>query len=133
MKFFEMLSRVKTEELYVGEIFEPQSYFADKKGNKTGLIKAATTNEFATVTKNENNDYVSVENGTIYIDGTVEKVKDEKVGDNLCLFDVKPFAEVYQDITGKKAKATVSKRAAISIAKKLNEQRKIELENSVEM
>ena len=114
MELLKILEKYNTSDLYVGEIYDPQAFFLDENGKPTGETKAITTNRFDVAIRNENGDYVSIVDGTVYSDGAYEKFADANNLPTWLFFHVKTFAEE----TGCKKKR-ISKKAAIKVAKEL--------------
>ena len=118
MELLKILEKYNTSDLYVGEIYDPQAFFLDENGNATGETKAITTNRFDVAIRNENGDYVSIVDGTIYSDGAYEKFTDVNHLPTWLFFHVESFAKA----TGYK-KNKISKKAAVKIAKTIREEK----------
>ena len=94
MNLFEKLNKVSCDNLYVGTIYDPQAYFLDDNGKPNGLTKAIPTGQVVIAERLENGDYRSIVDGTVYSEGSVEKiVKEETEGFNF-FYNVIPFAKV---------------------------------------
>lgn len=117
MKLFDNLKKIDVKDLYVGEIYDPQAYILDKNGKKSGETKAVSLNKFDVATKNEEGDYVSVSDGTVYSEGSKEKIIAGKTEGKMFFWDVESYAQV----TGKKGK--VSRKEAIKEAQAINTER----------
>ena len=117
MKILEDLEKIDVKDLYVGEIYQPQIFIVDKNGKKNGETKAYTTNKFDVAMKNADGDFVSVSDGSVYSDGSIEKVVSGKADGKKFFWNV----ESYSKVTGKKGK--VSKRSAAKEAKAINAER----------
>ena len=117
MKILKNLEKIDTKDLYVGEIFNPQVFSVDKQGKKDGGVKAVSLNKFDVATKNEEGDFVSISDGTVYSEGSVQKVIEGKAAGKMLFWNVESFAKV----TGKKGK--ISKKAAIKEAESINIER----------
>ena len=114
MELLKFLEKYNTSDLYVGEIFDSQAFLLDENGKPTGETKAITTNKFDVAVRNEEGDYVSIVDGTIYSDGAYEKFTDVNHLPTWLFFHVESFAKA----TGYK-KNKISKKAAVKIAKEL--------------
>ena len=114
---FSALLKIDTKDLFVGEIFDPQVYVLDKNGKKTGATKAKSLKKFDVATKNKEGDFVSVIDGTVYSDGSADKIVAGKTEGKMFFWNVESFAKV----TGKKGK--ISKKAAAKEAQAINAER----------
>ena len=117
MEILQGLEKIDVKDLFVGEIYNPQIFLVDKNGKKNGETKAYSMNKFDVATKNADGDFVSVVDGSVYSDGSIEKVVSGKADNKKFFWNVESFAKV----TGKKGK--ISKRAAAKEAKAINAER----------
>ena len=117
MNVLKDLERIDVKDLYVGEIFHPQVFTVDKNGKNDGGVKAVSLNKFEVATRNEQGDFVSIIDGTVYSEGSTEKIINGKYKGKMFFWNRESFAKV----TGKKGKIT--QRAAIKEAKAINLER----------
>ena len=117
MKLLKDFERIDVNDLYVGEIFDPQVYMLDENGKLNGATKAFPIGKFDVATKNAEGDFVSVSDGTVYSDGSMEKIVAGKTRNKMFFWNVESYAKV----TGKKGK--VSKKAAAKEAQAINAER----------
>lgn len=117
MKFFEMLSKVDSKDVYIIELQEVGATAVTKEGKE--FIKSTySTNEFVATTKNADNNFKSL-------------VDDKLYDDYWNVYNSTSFSEAYEKETGKKCKDKISKREAVNLAKKLTLKRKKQVEQEL--
>ena len=118
MKLLESFKRLDVKDLYVGEIFAPQAFMLDENGKNNGLTKAISLERFDVATKDSEGDFVSVVDGTVYSEGSEEKIKEGKANEKNFFWNVESF----EKLTGKKGK--ISKKAVVAEIEAINAERK---------
>lgn len=119
MKLLKGLKKLDTKNLLVGEIYDPQAYSLDKKGNPTGETKAISLNRVDAAIKNADGYYESVIDGTVYCDGSLDQIKKMNAHEKELLFFLKP--ETYTQATGQKGK--VSKKSVVKEIQAINDEK----------
>ena len=121
MGLFDRLIKYNACQLFVGEVYEPHAFKQDENGYNTGEVKASSVLKKDICVQNQDGDYVSVVDGTIYSAGTNDQIISGNIRYPYFFWKVKP----YREVSGKKS-FTTSKYDVVKLYEKMNTQYRLD-------